>query len=273
METYVRRRLGHDENTPGKGVAGMKEFEFNKAVVLEMDKLLKEYENVETQFSHNLFDGIDDSLTTRTNRANEWGAHCFASVHGNAAASTSANGIETFTHPNAPANTINLAAEVQGELIRATGLNNRGLKKADFQVLRQTKMDSFLAECGFMTNAGDLAKLKSDDFRKKCAQAIVNGIVKHYKLVKKAEQRKAGVNVNYTDKVTVPNTAFWQAALLVQEYQKRGFKCYMIPTNQFKEQDKDDPAPFVVETDFTRANLVKMELVNKGYTKTTWEAL
>jgi N-acetylmuramoyl-L-alanine amidase len=176
---------GHDINTPGKGVAGMKEFEFNRAVVENVYWILEGYENVELMLSHNLYDGIDDSLKVRTDRANAWGATCFVSVHANAASANSANGIETFVHPRAPQSTVNLGAEIQGELIRATGMNNRGLKKTDFAVLRDSKMDAFLAECGFMTNPGDLAKLKSDDFRKKCAQAIVNGLVKHYGLKKK----------------------------------------------------------------------------------------
>lgn len=38
---------GNDMCTPGKGVAGMKEFEFNRAIVEEMVKLLGRYENTE----------------------------------------------------------------------------------------------------------------------------------------------------------------------------------------------------------------------------------
>jgi N-acetylmuramoyl-L-alanine amidase len=80
------------------------------------------------------------------------------------------------------------------------------------------------------------------------------------------------VQVSLTDKVTVPYTAFWQANLLVQEYQKRGFKCYMVPVHQFQEQNDGDACPFVVETDFQHANSVKMELEKKGYTA-VWETI
>jgi N-acetylmuramoyl-L-alanine amidase len=81
------------------------------------------------------------------------------------------------------------------------------------------------------------------------------------------------VQVALTDKVTVPNTAFWQAELLVQEYQKRGFKCYALPSKPQVEQDRNDPAPFVVETDFNHANIVLMELKHKGYSRTIWETI
>lgn len=264
---------GHDINTPGKGVAGMKEFEFNRAVVQNMQTLLAGYEGVETFLSHDLNDGIDTSLKDRVDLANRLGVDCFCSVHGNAASSVAARGIETFVDPQAPKDTVNLGAVVHGELIRATGMVNRGLKRADFYVLDKTNMSAFLTECGFMTNASDLAKLKDNAYRQSCAEAIVNGLVQHYKLVKKVEKKKVGgVNVSYTDKVTTPYTSFWQAQALVQEYQKRGFKCYLVPTRPYETQEDGFGCPFVVETDFQHANLVKMELENKGYAA-VWETI
>lgn len=85
--------------------------------------------------------------------------------------------------------------------------------------------------------------------------------------------KEESAKVAYTDKVTVPNTAFWQAELLVQEYQRRGFKCYANPAKPFEAPLKNDPCPFVVETDFQHANMVKMELINKGYSRAVWEAI
>lgn len=177
---------GHDEFTPGKGVAGLREFHFNRGVVEKMIPLLNGYEGVEVVVSHDMYDGIDQSLKQRTDLANRSGVHCFVSVHANAASVSSADGIETFVHPRAPRGTVNLGATVHGFLIRETGLDNRGLKKADFHVLRETRMEAILVECGFMTNPGDSAKLKDEGYRQTCAQAIVNGLVEHYKLQKKA---------------------------------------------------------------------------------------
>lgn len=179
---------GHDLSTPGKGVSGMKEFEFNRGVVEKMIPLLNQYTGVEVLVSHNMYDGVDASLKARTDYANRSGVNGFVSVHANAASVASASGIETFVHPRAPQGTVNLGAVVHGELIRMTGLRNRGLKKSDFHVLRETKMDAVLVECGFMTNAGDLAKLKDNSYRQTCAQAIVNGLAQHYGLKKKVVQ-------------------------------------------------------------------------------------
>jgi N-acetylmuramoyl-L-alanine amidase len=81
------------------------------------------------------------------------------------------------------------------------------------------------------------------------------------------------VKVAYTDKVTVPNTAYWQSSILVQEYQKRGFKCYALPSKPQVEQERTDSAPFVVETDFAHANIVLMELKKKGYSLAVWQSI
>ncbi|MDR7078818.1 hypothetical protein J2Y03_003875 [Neobacillus niacini] len=178
---------GHDINTPGKRTldGSMREFEFNKATALHVVNLLSNYHDVEAVLSHDLYDGIDTSLTARANLANQLRVDCVVSIHANAGAS-SARGIETYIHTNAPDRTYNLARMVHDQTIIATGMVNRGVKRADFAILRETNMDALLIECGFMTNSDDLVLLKSDDYRIKCARGIVNGLVQFYGLNKKA---------------------------------------------------------------------------------------
>jgi N-acetylmuramoyl-L-alanine amidase len=179
---------GHDINTPGKRAldGSMREFEFNRSVVLKAAELLKEYENTEVFFSHDLFDGIDTSLKARTDLANRLGVNIFLSIHANAGP-TSAKGVETFVYPKAPAQTVRLGDIIHTELARLTKEEtlNRGLKRADFAVLRDTHMDSVLVECGFMTNAQDLAWLKSESYRNDVAKGLVNGLAIFLSLRKK----------------------------------------------------------------------------------------
>ncbi|MEH7179439.1 N-acetylmuramoyl-L-alanine amidase [Neobacillus vireti] len=178
---------GHDINTPGKRALdnSMREFEFNKGTALHVANLLSDYHDVETFFTHDLNDSIDTSLTARANLANQLRVDCVVSIHANAGASP-ARGIETYIHTNATARNYNLARMVHDHTIIATGMVNRGVKRADFAILRETNMDALLIECGFMTNSEDLRLLKSDDYRIKCAQGIVNGLVQFYGLNKKA---------------------------------------------------------------------------------------
>jgi N-acetylmuramoyl-L-alanine amidase len=178
---------GHDELTPGKGVAGLKEFTFNKAVALKVEALLNEYEDTTVIMSHDLNDKIDQSLASRATVANKNNVDAVVSIHANAASATSARGIETFVHPKAPKADNDLARAVHTSLIQVTQAKDRGLKKADFQILRDVKggIPVCLVECGFMTNTEDFALLISDDYRNKCAKGIVAGLVKEFNLKKK----------------------------------------------------------------------------------------
>jgi len=58
-------------------------------------------------------------------------------------------------------------------------LKTRGIKQAGFYVLKGVKRPAALLEIGFITNKGDLRKLKSAKFRQKIARAIYEAIVSY----------------------------------------------------------------------------------------------
>jgi N-acetylmuramoyl-L-alanine amidase len=183
---------GHGLNTPGKRTPddSMREFEFNSDVAAIAKELLEAYDHVQIRFAHDPSGKVDVSLSDRCKKANTWKADVYISIHANAAGSgwSSAEGIETYVYTNASKESLTLAANIQNQLIRETCRKNRGVKRANFQVLRDTKMTAILVECGFMTNEEEAVLLKSDDYRRKCAEAIVKGIVETYKLKKKASK-------------------------------------------------------------------------------------
>jgi N-acetylmuramoyl-L-alanine amidase len=194
---------GHDENTAGKRSldGSLKEFQFNKVVVEKVVYMLNQYENVELSLAHNIHDGIDQSLKERTDLANSMKVDCYISIHANAG-NTSARGIETYIHPNADSETYVLARAIHDNTVILTKQNNRGIKRNDFHVLRETNMKAVLIECGFMTNVDDLHLLKSEGYRHLCAEGIVRGLVAYYDLkqnpvVKEPEQTKVDENTFY----------------------------------------------------------------------------
>jgi len=178
---------GHGPDTPGKRCPddSMREFHFNVATADFAAALLKQYENVEIMFTH--AEIRDVPLQERTDRANAWKADLFVSIHANASGSdwSTARGIETFVYTTRPAAAVALANAVQRQLIKLTGLFDRGVKSGDLHVLRETRMTSVLCECGFMTNQDEAKMLMSNEYRQKCALAIVAGIVETYGLKKK----------------------------------------------------------------------------------------
>lgn len=175
---------GHGPDTPGKrspdGI--LREYMFNSATARYIIELLKQYDGVEIMAT---FEDVRDvSLKERTDRANNWGADIFISIHANAMGDnwSSAKGIETFEYLHTDPVTDRLAASVHRHMIKNTGRLDRGLKRADYHVLRETHMPGVLIECGFMDNVEECALLCSDEYRRTCAKAIVGAIVELYSL-------------------------------------------------------------------------------------------
>ncbi|MFY0761593.1 N-acetylmuramoyl-L-alanine amidase [Metabacillus dongyingensis] len=179
---------GHGYTTSGKRTPdGMREYEFNRAAANEMRDLLAGYENVSILFTHS--DTRDVPLKERTDKANAAKADVFVSIHANAfgkgTAWNNVKGIETYAHDSKPQESFALAGAVQKKLIEKTKREDRGVKLANFHVLRETNMTAILIECGFMTNQEEAQALKSAAYRKTCAQAIVEALAAFYKLKKK----------------------------------------------------------------------------------------
>ncbi|QXE02372.1 N-acetylmuramoyl-L-alanine amidase [Terribacillus sp. DMT04] len=114
-------------------------------------------------------------LEDRARRANAAGADVFVSIHANAASAAAANGTEVFYYPGSSSGYA-LSAAVQTGLINQLDSHNRGVKSADFNVLRNTSMPAVLAEIGFLTNAQEAQKLASAAYQEKAAAGLVQGV-------------------------------------------------------------------------------------------------
>src|SRR5690625_2761439 len=168
----------------------MKEFEFNVKVAEYLAEELRKYKNVEIMFTHDHPSGKRDvPLKERTDKANRWKADLFVSLHANAYGDgksfNSAKGTSTFIHHIVPQRTIDIAQAIHRQLIKDLGRRDRGLKRANFHVLRETNMSAVLIEHAFMTNYEEAKLLRSDNFRKRCALATAKAIGSHYKLERK----------------------------------------------------------------------------------------
>ena len=224
---------GHGYETAGKrSPDGIREYEINRAIAIYTRDLLTAYQNVSVFFTHS--DKRDVPLKTRTEQANTMNVDCFISIHANAYGDgktwNSANGIETFIHPVANVEAVELAELVQKHLFISTGLRNRGVKRANFHVLRETKMTAILIECGFMTNKEEMKLLKTDAFRKACAEAIVKGISEKYRLKKKSTNNSTAQTLS-AGLYKVQVGAFREkkkAEELANSLKKQGYESFII---------------------------------------------
>ena len=227
---------GHGNNTPGKrSVDGsLREFYFNNAVALEVTKILRNEYGQEVINPYDVSGVIDTPLNTRVQRANAANAAAFISIHANAAGTgwNSAEGIETFIYnQGTQAGSMKLAANVQNHLIRDTGRKNRGVKRGNYAVLRETNMPAILVEAGFMTNLQENNLLKSDGYRKTVARAIVKGIAQTYNLQPKkkaaaapaAKQNTKVGGVSIMKEFYNPPAATKEATInLLKEWEEKG---------------------------------------------------
>jgi N-acetylmuramoyl-L-alanine amidase len=226
---------GHGYSTPGKrSFDGMREYEFTRKVASFARDFLAAYQNVTVYFAHS--DERDVPLQERTDAANRLNVNAYVSIHGNAYGTTwnDANGIETYVYITKPKEAFELAQKIQKHLVEMTGLRDRGVKTADFHVLRETNMTAVLTECGFYTNKHEEALMKTEAFQRTCAEAIVTGIAEQYHLVKKpAPTPSSGLYKVQAGAFSDKKNAEELAARL----KEKGFTAYIYPdSNLYKVQ-------------------------------------
>lgn len=183
---------GHGKDTPGKRSPNdEREWVFNDKVVDAAMLFLAKYENVQMLRVDDSSGKVDIPLQTRTNKANNWNADVYISCHHNALIGKwgEHGGVETFIHPQTPKETKDIAKILHANVVRAMGLQDRGLKTADFHVLRETKMNAVLIEGGFMDSRIDIKSMRDDKKLKAQGEAVARGVAEYYNLKLKVSEK------------------------------------------------------------------------------------
>ncbi len=170
---------GHGGKDPGASGNGIVE----KNLVLDISSLTKKllenagYNVIMTRTTDEFLE-----LSQRASIANNSNADIFVSIHGNSF-NGSAKGIETYWYDKYESKkSEELAKSIQQELISETKSSNRGVKKGNFHVIRETKVPSALVEVGFIDNKDEAKKLKQSSYKENVAIGIVNGIKKYFQV-------------------------------------------------------------------------------------------
>lgn len=118
-------------------------------------------------------------LQDRSALGNSKGNAIFVSIHYNYNRGGSGSGAETYYHFSS---SYMLAAYIQAYLVQRSGMTNRGVKSANFHVIRATtKNPAVLVECGFVSNASERARMMTGEFRAHLAEGIAQGIIAYKK--------------------------------------------------------------------------------------------
>jgi N-acetylmuramoyl-L-alanine amidase len=156
-------------------------------------------------------------LDERPNIARRRGADVMVSLHFNShpGAGTGAKGVEVYclTPAGAPSTVLNpkgkhyddtpsagnkndpfnmlLAYQVQRSLVSNLVVEDRGVRRARFVVLKDAEMPAVLIEGGFMSHPTEGRKLNDPAYLKQMARAITDGILAYKRLV----ERSSGTSV------------------------------------------------------------------------------
>ncbi|WP_333638226.1 N-acetylmuramoyl-L-alanine amidase [Tissierella praeacuta] len=170
---------GHGGKDPGALGNNLKEKDIALSVTLKVGEILKRH-NIEVIYSRTT--DVFLELSERTNLANNTNADIFVSIHCNAAENINAKGVETFSYPNSSKGTA-LAKCIQDSIIANKVYTiDRGIKTANFAVLRQSNMPSALVELAFITNVEDskILRDKQDELAVSVAKGILNYLGTRY---------------------------------------------------------------------------------------------
>ena len=126
----------------------------------------------------------NDELAFRAECANEWRADLFISIHCNSADRIEADGTETYYYPGSRWGE-QLARCIQFCMTDAMLTNDRGVKEANFQVLRETDCPAVLVEGGFISNVVDREMLTDSLEQWRMGAAIAVGVDDYEKELKK----------------------------------------------------------------------------------------
>lgn len=176
---------GHGGIDPGAMANGLLEKNLNLDICRRLVEKLAPYEAdiILTRDSD-----TSVNLKTRAEIANLAAADFFLSIHCNAGGG---EGFESYVHIAAPATTLGIREILHREVARfflERNIADRGMKAADFAVLRLSKMPAVLLELLFVDHPRDAELLQSGVFLNSLAAAAAQGVAAALNLDLKQDQ-------------------------------------------------------------------------------------
>lgn len=230
---------GHGGFDPGAvGPQGTKEKDVTLAIGLKVKELLESngIAVVMTRlgdYAPGRASDVNADLKNRAAIANSSNADVFVSIHINSAPVRAASGCECYIYRRGGA-AEKLALAVHKSIVAETGLADRGVKTANFYVIRETKMPAVLGETGFISNPIEELKLRDPQFQVKIAKGYTRGICQYFGLPFREGKPlggefevEYGVVVNtYADfPAAEPVAVKYQAPLFLMSALKEAGKC------------------------------------------------
>ena len=125
-------------------------------------------------------------LKKRAEMANQARGQVLVSLHCNSAKNRLAKGVEIYytqkTEPWRAKKSKEMAQMVLSKILAETKAESRGIKDANFVVIKETKMPSILIEMGFLTNEEEQKRLKEPAYLEAMMQSVTSGLSAYFHL-------------------------------------------------------------------------------------------
>ncbi|SFL85997.1 N-acetylmuramoyl-L-alanine amidase [Gracilibacillus orientalis] len=224
---------GHGGNDPGATGNGLKEKDLTLAISLKMREKLAKYQGVSVRLSRTNDKTL--SLSQRTNDANRWGADYLISVHVNAGGGT---GYEDYIY-NGLSSSSSAAKKrdtMHTEIITKINMPNRGKKKENFHMVRESKMPAILTENGFIDTVDDAARLSKGSFLDDIAQGHVSGLIKIFNLKKKVKATNPDAVIGREKTANLKVDGYWGSKTTKELQQALGTIVDGVISNQSRNK-------------------------------------
>jgi N-acetylmuramoyl-L-alanine amidase len=199
---------GHGGTDPGFQDGSRQEKKYTLLLAQELCSQLKQA-GFDASLTRSTDMNVDRSM--RPELAKRRAADLFISLHWNSAGSArnEVKGVETYcltpagaSSTNAGGDVINagvklgnryneknifLAYQIHKALLNGLGVEDRGVRRARFEILRTAEMPAVLIEGGFMSNPSESKRIYDSAYRKQMAQSIVNGVTAYKKQVEQVK--------------------------------------------------------------------------------------
>ena len=178
---------GHGGDDPGKVSSdGTKEKDLNLAIATKLGTYLKK-QGLEVYYTRQKDDGLD-SPGASNKKVQEMQNRCavvenvnpnfMISIHQNSFSDGQVHGAQVFYYATSEESKL-LGESLQQSLVSHVDPKNHRKAKANesYYILKKTKCPSVIVECGFLSNAEECKKLKTDAYQRKIVEAIYQGIL------------------------------------------------------------------------------------------------
>lgn len=212
MKVYID--AGHNYSGVDTGAVGhgLREQDITYYIASRVEKILLA-KGISVKMSRNsLTDNVvsggsvSNSLRARYSSANEWKADIFVSIHCNAGGGS---GCEVYCYKSG-GQAETLAKNILSGMLWNTDLISRGVKTANYAVLKNTNMPAVLVETAFIDNENNAAFLGSEDGQKQIAKGIAEGIMEYLGVDYSENSAESNTESSKPVELTTPNDIVWE---------------------------------------------------------------